>query len=141
MKKILFFILMGLVSLPAFAATEISGGVPYITNTNPDSKAFFYIKRANGHSEIIEVPPNSQKILPEDIIEFQYLYMEGGKQAKSLPDLPSLKLSGSDIYGDSSFVLTEIEGSPKPPPGRKGKHKNENTDSSEESNWGSNWWD
>ena len=69
--------------------------LPEITNSNKDATAYFWVKKLDGTTKVIEVPPVSQVQLPADITDFQYLYMEGGKNAKALPEQPSFHLAES----------------------------------------------
>ncbi len=97
-KTAVWFVLVFYLSVsgigPIQAAVEQG---PVITNSNEKASAYFQLKKADGTNEIVKVAPRSNMQLGPEIVEFQYLYMEGKGSDPALPDIPAMELTHSDF--------------------------------------------
>jgi len=67
-----------------------------LTNSNADQSAIFWVKTTGGKTILLEVPPNSEKKLPLDTVDFQFMFME----KKMPPALPlMIQPSSSSMMG------------------------------------------
>ncbi|HXV28606.1 MAG TPA: hypothetical protein VD913_06555 [bacterium] len=70
-----------------------SNVIPEVTNDNAYARAYFWIKKTDGATDIIMIPPRSKKAVPENTVELQFLYLEGKGSESVLPELSTLHLT------------------------------------------------
>ena len=94
-KPILFkqclwgFWLASFIFIPAALASNL---IPEITNDNPQAKAYFWLRKTDGTTEIVMIPTHTKKSLPASTVELQFLYLEGKETKSILPELSTLIL-------------------------------------------------